>query len=291
MKRITRLVKKDLVKKTILLPETQDSRVLQAANIVQKSGIANIALLSKNQTLPKVREYLDSCIELHVSEGDPIDTGHQLLANGTVDGMVSGCIHPTSHVLRSALKYIGLKEECKTLSSFFIMDFKNRNPILFADCAVVPYPKREQLVDIVTSTVSSFRSLKIGNEPRVALLSYSTHGSSRLCNIDIVKNAVLDLQEKFSNLKIDGELQADAAIVPKVALFKAPSSVLKGDANILIFPNLETGNITYKLVERLGNCSATGPILQGLKKPSNDLSRGCNVEDIVNMITVTCLQK
>ena len=295
MSSIKRIINRVLLKnkKRIVYPEAKDIRVLQAARAVLENNLAKISLVSSKENIPFIEKNLNKTeltkVDLHVTNNNLIDYGHQLLRDGEVDGMVSGSIAQTSEVIRSAIKHIGLKKGCSTLSSFFLMDFYNREPLFFADCAVVIEPTAKQLYDITLSTESSFRQL-MPTDPKIALLSFSTKGSATHKSVNKIIRVLSDISASNPDLKIDGEMQVDAALVPSVAKRKIPDSVLGGDANILIFPNLEAGNIGYKLVERLGGASAIGPILQGLKKPSNDLSRGCSSEDIFNVTAITCLQ-
>lgn len=232
--------------------------------------------------------------EASLSMKNPLFFGAMLIKEGNADGMVAGAANTTSDVLRAALRIIGVKKGIKTVSSCFIMvmptkKFGSDGVLLFADSAVNPDPTAEMLVDIALSTAENCRQL-LGIEPKIALLSFSTKGSATTPSTEKVVCATKLLQESFPDLLIDGEMQLDAAIIPDVAKRKAPDSKIAGQANILIFPNLDAGNIGYKLVERFSNAEAIGPIIQGLCSPVNDLSRGCSSEDIVNVVAITSVQ-
>lgn len=220
--------------------------------------------------------------------------GSLLLELGEADAMVAGAFNTTADVLRSALRVIGVKKGFNVASSCFIMvtdkkEYGADGVLVFADCATVPDPDENQLAEIAITTAHTAKEL-LNIEPKVAMLSFSTRGSAKHPLVDKVKNATKIAQMKAPELKIDGEMQFDAAIIKKVAAKKAPDSDVAGNANVVIFPDLNAGNIGYKLVERLAGAKAIGPILQGFKKPVNDLSRGCSVDDIVNVSIITCLK-
>jgi phosphate acetyltransferase len=314
--------------KTIVLPEAEDERVLLAAEAIIKGGLTKVVLIGDEEKIKydaksvganiegakiidpkkfqKLNEYVAELVELRKKKGmteqlarqilktEPRYFGAMMVRLGDADGMVAGSASPTADVLRAAIQVIGTKPGLKTVSSCFIMvlDEKAKNYgddgiLIFSDCGVVPHPNSEQMADIATSAAYSAR--QIGLDPRVALLSFSTMGSASHECVDRVQEAVKILKNRSVDFKFDGELQADAALVPSVGEKKAPGSEVAGKANVLVFPNLSAGNIGYKLVQRLGNAEAYGPILQGLAKPVNDLSRGCSVEDIVNVAAITAV--
>ena len=319
--------KQDL--KTIVLPETEDARVLKAASIILKEEIANIILIGdeneikslcekenidmsfskvkiiNNLTSSKKEEYANLLYELRKNKGMTLENAHEVIKDkvdfGTLmikandaDGLVSGAIHSTSDTLRPALQVIKAAEGIKNVSSFFLMEtpkkqFGDDGVMLFSDCGLIEFPTVDQLVDITIESAQSYRLLT-GEEPRVALLSYSTKGSAKNEAIDKLVEVLRILKEKNVDFDVDGEFQLDAAIIPEVAKLKAPDSKVAGKANVLIFPNLEAGNIGYKMAQRFGDALALGPVTQGLKKPVNDLSRGSSVDDIVGTIIVTCIQ-
>ena len=319
--------KQDL--KTIVLPETEDVRVLKAASIILKEEIANIILIGdeneikslcekenidmsfskvkiiNNLTSSKKEEYANLLYELRKNKGMTLENAHEVIKDkvyfatlmvkaNDADGLVSGAIHSTSDTLRPALQVIKAAEGIKNVSSFFLMEtpkkqFGDEGVMLFSDCGLIEFPTVDQLVDITIESAQSYRLLT-GEEPRVALLSYSTKGSAKNEAIDKLVEVLRILKEKNVGFDVDGEFQLDAAIIPEVAKLKAPDSKVAGKANVLIFPNLEAGNIGYKMAQRFGDALALGPVTQGLKKPVNDLSRGSSVDDIVGTIIVTCIQ-
>ena len=314
--------------KTIVMPETNDKRIIIAAAHIIEEGIANIILvgnkekimdgagwlevdLSKVQIVEpsstdKLDEYVDLLYETRKSKGmtpekaremlltDPLVFGVMMVKANDADGMVAGACHATADVLRPALQILKTAPGVKLVSGFFILDvpncpFGNNGTFLFADCGLNQDPTSEELAHIAYSSSKSFKNL-VGGKPIIAMLSHSTKGSAKHPLVDKVTKAVEYAHECYPNLTLDGELQTDAAIVPAVAKNKAPGSEVAGKANVLIFPNLDAGNIGYKLVERLGGADAYGPMLQGIARPVNDLSRGCSWEDIVGVVALTAVQ-
>jgi len=314
--------------RTIVLPESEDERVLQAAAQVLEEKTANVVLIGNEETIkadaascganieganiidPKnfdnIDRYVDELVELRKSKGltkeeateimttEPRFFGCMMVRLGDADGLVAGSNSPTADVLRAAIQVIKTAPGINTVSSAFVMEtadgkFGDNGLILFADCAVLPDPNAEQLADIASSTAATASSV-VGLDPRVAMLSFSTMGSAKHPLVDKVQNAVQILKDRNVDFAFDGEMQADAAIVEAIGAKKAPDSKVAGKANILVFPDLQAGNIGYKLVQRFAGADAHGPIVQGLAKPVNDLSRGCSVADIANLVAITATQ-
>lgn len=313
--------------KTIVLPEGEDERVLEAAHIVNDMKAARLVILGNTEKIKaffarnnwnmdnieiiqpekseRLGEYIDLLYNLRKEKGLSYEDAQKLALNynyfgtlmiksGHADGMVSGANHSTADTVRPALQIIKSAKKGHSSSSFFIM-ISHDKPYIFSDCGVIINPNDQELADIALDAAQT--ALQFGIEPNVAMLSFSTKGSGKGDEVDKVKRALSIAQEalksdEYKNLgiKIDGELQADAALDAVVAAKKAPNSPVAGKARVLIFPNLEAGNICYKMLQRLGGCEAYGPILQGLNAPVNDLSRGCFAEDIVGAIAITSLQ-
>lgn len=313
--------------KTIVLPEATDIRTLEASQNVLKQGFAHIILVgNKEKILEKAKENklkIDSAeiidpsnsekyeeltnafFELRKKKGitlekaketllDPVYFGMMLVKQGYADGLVSGAIHSTSDTLRPALQILKTAPNTKLVSAFFLMvvpncEYGEKGTFIFSDSGLNENPNSEALSEIAISSSKSFEQL-VGAEPKVAMLSYSTYGSAKSELTEKVIYATELVREKEPNLIIDGELQLDAAIIPEVAHSKAPGSPVKGEANVLIFPDLNAGNIGYKLAQRLAKAEAYGPLCQGIARPVNDLSRGCSSKDIEGVVAITAVQ-
>ena len=315
--------------KTIVLPEAEDLRTLKATQIALKEKYANIVLVGNEeiikqkaqennvniegatiinpQTSENYEKYAQLLYELRKNKGMTIEQAKELVLNPvyfgmlmvkdeetTADGLVSGAAHSTADTLRPALQILKTAPDTKLVSAFFVMvvpdcEYGENGTFIFGDAGLNENPNPDQLSEIAISSSKSFAQL-VQKEPKVAMLSYSSHGSAHSELTEKVIEATKLLKEKEPNLIADGELQLDAAIIPEVAAAKAPTSTLKGEANVLIFPNLDAGNIGYKLVQRLGKAEAYGPLCQGIAKPVNDLSRGCSAEDIAGVIAITAVQ-
>jgi len=292
--------------KTIALPEIEDNRVREAAKIIEKQGIAKVLLFGQGM-LEKARQekYAQNYYELHKLKGvslddaretlnDPLYYAAMMTRSSEIDGFVAGASHTTPDVARTAIQCLGVEEKLGIASSCFIMNvadspYGEEGTFIFADCGIVPEPNPRQLASIAISNAELAQKV-LGITPKVAFLSYSTRGSAKGRAIDKVLEALALARYMQPDLLVDGELQVDAAIVPEVAEIKYPDSLLKGKANVLIFPNLEAGNIGYKLVQRLAKARAIGPLIVGLNKPCSDLSRGCSTDDIVDCVAVTAIR-
>lgn len=314
---------------TVVLPESYDERMLFAAEKIVTQGLAKIVLLGNPEkvkedaaakgvdlagveildpcTSPKLDSYVENLVEIRKKKGLTAEDARKLLTApdnlyyaglmvrlGDAGGCVAGATSTTGNVLRAAIQTIGTSPGMKTVSSFFIMitkdaKFGEDGIVLFADCAVNPNPDSQALAEIAVSTARNCKSF-LDVDARVAMLSFSTKGSASHPDIDKVTKALEIAKQIDPALQIDGELQADAALIPSIGEKKAPGSTVAGKANVVVFPDLDAGNIGYKLTERIGGAEAIGPIIQGLAKPVNDLSRGCSVEDIVNVTAITAVQ-
>lgn len=314
--------------KKIVLPESEDDRTLKATSEVIKQKFADIILIGNKEKIlrrakeldlsnleeaeiidpvisDKYNEFVEKFYELRKNKGitiekskeymlDNIYFGMMMVKQGYADGLVSGAVHSTSDTLRPALQILKTAPETKLVSAFFMMivpncEFGENGVFLFSDSGLNENPDSEALSEIAISSSKSFELL-VGKEPKIAMLSYSSHGSAKSDLTEKVINATNLVKEKAPELLVDGELQLDAAIIPEVAEYKAKGSPLKGKANVLIFPDLNSGNIGYKLVQRLAKAEAYGPLCQGIAKPVNDLSRGCNSKDIEGVIAITAVQ-
>jgi phosphate acetyltransferase len=311
----------------LVFPEGEDVRVIESAAEIHRQGFAEPTLIGKQDTIERIAEkqgtdlsgitvlqpnqdeMIDQLADFYfekrrhkgltVKEAreytrDPVAFGALMVSRGMVDGYVAGAVRTTGDTVRAGIRCVGLRTGISTVSSFFIMVLSDSawgvdGALMYADCAVVPDPSPEQLADIAISTAENTR-IYLEADPKLAILSFSTRGSARHLAVEKVTRVIGILKEKKVNFEFDGELQVDAALIPGVAKRKAPDSCLEGRANTLIFPNLDAGNIAYKITQRLAGAQAIGPVLQGLAKPLNDLSRGCSVEDIINVAAITALQ-
>ena len=313
--------------KTIVLPEAADTRILEAAQIIKEEGYAKVILIGNEEEVRKLaneknvdlgetkiidpsksketERYAKELYELRKAKGmtekqanqlvlEPVYYGMMMVKLDEADGLVSGAAHSTSDTLRPALQILKTAPGTKLVSAFFVMvvpdcKYGENGTFIFADSGLNEEPDSEKLSEIAISSSKSFEQL-VGKEPKVAMLSYSSYGSAHSASTEKVIEATKLVKEKEPNLLVDGELQLDAAIVPEVAEFKAKGSPLKGEANVLVFPDLGAGNIGYKLVQRLAKAEAYGPLCQGIAKPVNDLSRGCSSEDVAGVVAITAVQ-
>ncbi len=314
--------------KRVVLPEGHEERTLRAADTIIGEGIAQIILIGKPDEInkeakrlmlrniykativdpvnhEKKEHYADMMVELRKNKGmtkekalqlieNPLYLATLMIKNGDADGEVAGADNATGDVLRPAFQYVKTLPGISVVSGAFIMILNDKQYgddgiMVFADCAVHPDPNEKELAEIAVATGRTAQAI-VGIEPRIAMLSFSTKGSAKHEMVDKVVNATRIAQEMAPDLAIDGELQSDAAIIEAIGHKKAPESKIAGKANVLVFPTLESGNISYKLVQRLANAEAVGPILQGMAAPINDLSRGCSVSDIVNLVAITAIQ-
>ena len=313
-------------KKVIVLPESEDRRTYEAAEQIMKEGIADIVIVGTEEQVaevgagldltgvkvvdpakdPKAPEYIDKLVELRSKKGMTKEQATDILMNqylyygvmmvkmGDADGMVSGACHSTADTLRPCLQILKTKPGTKLVSAFFLMvvpdcEYGANGTFIFADSGLEQNPDPEKLAAIAYSSAESFELL-VQQPAKVAMLSHSTMGSAKHADVDKVVEATRIVKEAHPELMVDGEMQLDAAIVPSVGKSKAPNSPVAGEANVLVFPDLDAGNIGYKLVQRLAKAEAYGPVTQGIAKPVNDLSRGCSAEDIVGVVAITAVQ-
>ena len=313
-------------KKTIVLPESEDRRTYEAAAQILKEDLANLIIIGSEEAVKKGSEgldvykstivdpeknektqaYVDKLVELRAKKGMTPEKARETILNdytyygvmmvkmGDADGLVSGACHSTANTLRPCLQILKTKPGTKLVSAFFLMvvpdcEYGDDGVFVFGDCGLNQNPNPEELAAIAESSAESYRMLT-GNEPRVAMLSHSSKGSAKHADVDKVVEATRIAKEANPELALDGELQLDAAIVPSVGASKAPGSEVAGKANVLVFPDLDAGNIGYKLVQRLAKAEAYGPVTQGIAKPVNDLSRGCSADDIVGVVAITAVQ-
>ncbi len=323
LEQISERAKKDI--KTIVLPESSDIRTIKAAAMVQEQGLAKIVLVGKEQEIKKLagdldiskativdpetsdkfEEYAQAFYEMRKAKGMTIEKAREVIKDelywgvmmvkmGLADGMVSGAIHSTADTLRPALQILKTAPGTKLVSAFFVMvvpdcEYGSDGVFVYSDSGLVENPNADELSEIAIASAKSFKSL-VQQEPKVAMLSYSTYGSAKSVLTEKVIEATKLAKEKAPDLMLDGELQADAALVPSVGKSKSPGSPVAGQANVLIFPDLNCGNIAYKLTQRLAKAEAYGPVTQGIARPVNDLSRGCSAEDIVGVVAITAVQ-
>ena len=312
-------------KQTIVLPEGNDIRTIQAADMILKEGFANLIILGDEAEISKLAEgldisgakivnpltdanrqaYADKLYEMRKAKGmtpeqafelmgNPLYYGVMMVKDEQADGMVAGACNSTANVLRPSLQILKTAPDSKLVSSFFVMvvpdcEYGENGTFVFADCGLNMNPNAEEVSEIALASAKSFKAL-VGAEPKVAMLSFSTYGSAKDPLVDKMQEATKLAKEKNPDLCLDGEIQLDAAIVPSVNKSKAPGSCLSDGANVLVFPDLNAGNIGYKLVQRLAKAEAYGPVTQGIAKPVNDLSRGCSAEDIAGVVAITCVQ-
>jgi len=292
--------------KTIILPEYYDSRVVEAASLIEKEGIAKAIILTKDKIDPGEKErYINEFYQMHKAKDlelaevrklfeDTLYYAAMMTAEGKVDGIVAGASHTTPDMARASIRCLGVDERVTIVSSCFIMSvpdcsYGEEGTFIFADCGIIPDPNSRQLACIAFSAAELAKKV-LDFTPRIAMLSYSTKGSAKTKSAEKIKEALEMLREMAPDILADGELQLDTAIVPEVAKIKYPDSKVDGKANVLIFPSLDAGNIGYKLVQRLAKARAVGPLFLGLKKPASDLSRGCSVEDVIDCVAVTAIR-